>query len=250
METDQNSIPQEQSMVEQQPLPQETEQQAAEPTQKHDQQASTTAPELQQPQEKHNAANIRFLREKAEMADRYKQERDELLQYVQRQNPQYQQQPTPPKDSLGLGIGEDELAEGKHISKVAKRVEELEQQVLEAKLRAKYTDFDSVLSAENIKSLSTTYPEIAATLNADPNLYTKAASTYQMIKRLGIVADDPYAQERNIAQLNAAKPRPLTSVSPQQGDSPMSKANAFANGLTDDLRKQLLKEMAEARKNR
>lgn len=36
-------------------------------------------------------------------------------------------------------------------------------------------------------------------------------------------------------------------LSPQQGDSPLSKANAFANGLTEDLKKQLQKEMFEAR---
>ena len=39
-------------------------------------------------------------------------------------------------------------------------------------------------------------------------------------------------------------------MSPQQGDSPLSRANAFANGLTPELRVQLIKEMEEARKNR
>jgi hypothetical protein len=51
------------------------------------------------------------------------------------------------------------------------------------------------------------------------------------------------------AQKNAAKPKPLASVNPQQGDSPLSKANAFANGLTDDLKKQLRKEMEDARRS-
>ena len=50
------------------------------------------------------------------------------------------------------------------------------------------------------------------------------------------------------AVINAQKPRPLTSISPQQGDSPLSKANAFANGLTPELQAQLLKEMKQSMK--
>jgi len=51
-------------------------------------------------------------------------------------------------------------------------------------------------------------------------------------------------------QANTAKPRPLTSVSPQSGESPLSRANAFAEGLTPELKKNLFKEMQEAKKNR
>ena len=61
---------------------------------------------------------------------------------------------------------------------------------------------------------------------------------------------DNYKTDRELAQKNASKPKPLASVSPQQGDSPLSRANAFANGLTNELKAQLRKEMEEARKNR
>ena len=41
----------------------------------------------------------------------------------------------------------------------------------------------------------------------------------------------------------------VTSVSPQEGAAgPLSKANAFADGLTPDLKKQLYQEMIDARK--
>ncbi len=49
-------------------------------------------------------------------------------------------------------------------------------------------------------------------------------------------------------QKNASKPKPLASVNPQQGDSPLSRANAFANGLTEELKDQLRKEMSESRR--
>ena len=70
-----------------------------------------------------------------------------------------------------------------------------------------------------------------------------------MVKQYGLDTPKPnYDAEKAIAQRNAAKPKPLASVSPQQGSSPMSQANAFANGMTKDLKAQLLKEMRDAQK--
>lgn len=70
-----------------------------------------------------------------------------------------------------------------------------------------------------------------------------------MIKNLGIVPQEVPNTEQERVNKNMAKPRPLISASPQQGDSPLSHANAFANGLTDDLKKQLWKEMDQIRRN-
>ena len=62
---------------------------------------------------------------------------------------------------------------------------------------------------------------------------------------------DPVLQnDRARVIKNSAKPRPLASVNPQQGDSPLSKANAFANGeFTEADRKRAWAEMVAARKN-
>ena len=69
-----------------------------------------------------------------------------------------------------------------------------------------------------------------------------------IMKKFGIYREDPHSEDRIRALRNTQKPKPITSVSPQQGDSPLSKANAFANGLTEDLKAQLRKEMAAARR--
>jgi hypothetical protein len=122
----------------------------------------------------------------------------------------------------------------------------------ESRIKSQYPDFDSVVSQENISQLSAQYPEIANAIGSSSDLYSQAVSAYTIIKKLGISPEsntDMYAKDRERAKVNAAKPRPLASVSPQQGDSPLSKANAFANGLTEDLKKQLFKEMVEASKN-
>ena len=183
-------------------------------------------------------------------------ERDELLRQIQAQSATQA-----PQEEEDVNLDADALVEGKHYKKMQAKIKRLEQRLensyqqstqtaVEAKLKAQYPDFDKIVSGENIAQLRDQYPEIAATLHSTADIYSKAVSAYTMIKRLGIAQDDVYQEDRLKAQANAAKPRPLASVSPQQGDSPLSRANAFANGLTDDLKKQLHKEMMEAMKNK
>jgi len=232
------------------------EQTLAEPTERSETQQAIVPVQAQPTQEENSLAkNIRALREKAERLER---ERDEAIRYAQ----QFQQQPLQqsPVEDDEIFLKPDELAEGKHLSKVQKQVKKLEQQLkqyeqrstemtAEARLKAQYPDFDKVVSKDNIEMLRMTYPEIAATLQSSPDLYNKAVSAYTMIKKLGIEPQqDLYEKDREMAQRNANKPKPLASLSPQQGESPMSRANAFANGLTDDVKKQLYKEMMELRK--
>jgi len=172
-----------------------------------------------------------------------------------------------PDEDLSLDLDEDALAEGKHLKKVDKRFQKMQreldqykqqaqlaqqqsqQQALQAKLKQQYPDWDQIYNEENIARLQVQEPEIYQALNASSDVYKAGISAYKMIKQMGI--SDPvdiYAQDKARAQANAAKPKTLASISPQQGDSPLSKANAFANGLTDELRKQMLKEMNDARR--
>lgn len=164
-----------------------------------------------------------------------------------------------PEEDLSYKVDDDALVEGKHLSKVDKKIRKLEQQLqqyqqqtalsaTEIRLKTQYTDFDEVVSAENVEVLRRQYPELAVSINANPDMYSKAVSAYTMIKKLGIAqVPDTFEGDKQQAQKNAMKPRPLSSVSPQQGDSPLSRANAFASGLTPELKNQLLKEMNQFR---
>jgi hypothetical protein len=194
--------------------------------------------------------NFKQLRKKAEQVAK---ERDEALARLRDYEERIKQSSPPESESDEFTMQPDELAEGKHISKVQKQLNKLREEVrvatTEAKLKAQYPDFDSVVSKENILALRDMYPEIAQALNSSPDLYATAASAYTLIKKLGLNANAAqYDAEKKIVQANAAKPKPLASVSPQQGDSPLSRANAFANGLTDELKTQLLREMEQARR--
>lgn len=207
----------------------------------------------QQPAETQGEKHFRNLREKVHRAER---ERDELLRMLQEER---NKKPAVPEEDLSFNIGDDEIAEGKHLSKVQKKINKLEQQVnyyqqqtaqiaTEAKLRVEYPDIESVISPENLRELADKYPAVAKTLDSNNDLYNKAIAAYTMIKNLNIGQPDPYAEDKARAQRNAAKPRTATSISPQQGDTPLSHANAFASGLTPELKQQLWKEMEAAAK--
>lgn len=199
------------------------------------------------------ARNMRALREKSERAER---ERDEYARRLQELESKKQV-----IEEEEYRLGPDDIAEGKHLSaqdrkikKLEKRLEEQQQQatlmLAESRLKTQYPDFDKVVTKQNIESLRDMYPEIAQTLTASSDLYATGVSAYTMIKKLGIEVEDVYQAEKAIAHKNAAKPRPLASVAPQQGDSPLTKANAFASpgNFSPELAEQLRKEMFEVRK--
>lgn len=203
---------------------------------------------------------VKQLKEKAE------RERDEALRRAAELETRltgYQAPQVQPEEDYSINLGNDELVEGKHISKMDKKVDskikaleeklkryetQSSQSFVEAKLKMEYPDIEKVVTKENIEILSMQEPDIAATIQDSQDLYKKAVTAYKLIKKFGIQTDDNYHQDRVRAQENSSKPRPLTSIAPQQGNSPLSHANAFANGLTDELRAQLLKEMMEARR--
>lgn len=214
--------------------------------------------------------NWRRLREKQQLIER---ERDEARQRLKDLEEKYKQQPQEPvqkagqqelmarKQSLMDQINDDDFIEGKTLKKLYKELEDTKSQLqqyhqatsemaITNRLHAQYPDFDRVVNEQNIKLLRDMYPEIASTVeNSTSDLYNKALSAYTMIKRFGLYEDADYAKDRERAQKNAQKPRPLASVSPQQGDTPLSHANQFADGLTDELKKKLRRELYESRKN-
>jgi len=205
-------------------------------------------------EDSYQARNFRELREKSQ---RIQQERDEALRRLQEieQAKAAAQQPEEPEYSLNP----DDLVEGKHLSKYDKKMNALEKQLkayqqqsqevaVEAKVKAKFNDFDKVVTPDTIAALKAEHPEIAETIVANKNLYSQAVSAYTMIKNLNIYQEEKNQHEKQLIQQNSAKPRSVASVSPQQGNSPLSRANAFAEGLTPELKEQMLKEMQQARK--
>jgi hypothetical protein len=204
-------------------------------------------------EETRQAKNFRTIKEKAERAER---ERDELARRIQEMEAS-RQQPAPENE---LGIDNDSYVEGKHIKPIHQEVRKLQEQLkqyqqqsslaaAEIKLKATYPDFDSVVSKENIELLNDLDPEMAETIkSSSAGIYSKAVAAYKAIKNAGIVTEKNYDAEKRKIQENAAKPRSLASINPQSGDSPLSKAHAFTDTITEEEKKSLYKEMLESRK--
>lgn len=200
--------------------------------------------------------NFAALREKALKAER---ERDEALRYVREMETKKQQQVEP--EDIDFSLGDDEIAEGKHLKTVAQQIKHLKNELkkykqesltstVETKIRSQYPDFDNVVSKENLESLRNLHPEIVQTLMTATDPYSQAASAYTIIKKLGIDNQGSYEMDKLRVQTNAQKPKPLSSIATQQGGKgALSHANAFAGGLTKELQAQLLKEMQESRKS-
>lgn len=227
--------------------------------------------EIQQvPQQKFknekDAQNHRALREARERAewerDTIKAQMLEMQKAMQMGSsaPMQKQQEQQEIDDFNFDVADDALLEGKDAKRLVQEIQRVKKQLkqygsqsqetaIEAKIRATYPDFGSVVSQENVARLNQEYPEIAQTLKDTPDLWNKASAAYSIMKKFGIHKDMTYEEDKMKAIKNAQKPRPVASVNPQQGDSPLSKANAFANGLNKDLQKQLLEEMRLARKN-
>jgi hypothetical protein len=220
------------------------------------QEAQPTEPEVpkEAPSESVQQTNFRTLKQEKERIER---ERNEALWKIKEYEALQKNQVTPKEEDFN--ISPDELVEGKHFKKMYDQNKRLEaevealksrvtEDVAEARIRSRFPDFYTVVTTDNVEALRQTDPEILDSINDGRDLYKKAVAIYKAIQTMG-TKSLLTEQDKKKVQENAAKPRPMASVSPQQGESPLSHANAFANGLTPELKKQLLKEMNEARRN-
>jgi chromosome segregation ATPase len=114
------------------------------------------------------------------------------------------------------------------------------------RLRAKYTDFDEVVTPENIEYLKTNNAALAKALGRlqdDP--YEQGLAAYDALKTTEWYKQRHTMHDKAKVETNSKKPMSVQSVRKQGA---LSEANTFANGLTPELKKQLLKEMADSRK--
>jgi hypothetical protein len=206
-------------------------------------------------QETAQQSNFKALREQARQLELEKAE-------LARQLSAYQQQQQQKQESYEQedNIDPDALVEGKHLTRYAKKIKHLEEELekqrrhtvestAELQLRARYSDFDAIVNTDNLEMLKLTYPELAQTIYNNPDLYTKGSSAYTIIKQMGIAQNTLSDRQKERVEANLAKPRPLASIASAQGNnSPLQRANAFENGLTEDVQKQLWRETVECMK--
>jgi len=214
-------------------------------------------------QETYQQKNFRELREEnerqAKLREQAERERDEAIAYAKQFQKEYDQYNEPIVDDdyndISLSIGEDELAEGKHIKALMNKVEKLENKLYqtqqnsyaisaETMVRNKYPDFDSVVTKESLQALRREHPELADSLQSNPDIYKQAVAAYKLIQKFGKAPT--YNNSKDVIKTNSIKPRPLSSISSQQGNTPLSHANTFSQSLTEEMKEQYRRKMEEA----
>lgn len=117
---------------------------------------------------------------------------------------------------------------------------------VEERVKSKFSDFDEIVTRENIEYLRKQDPELAETLSYNPDPYKQAVAVYNTLKRMGVNGEKSKAPlEREKALKNSQKPLSVNAIAK---NSAIGNVHLFENGLTPELKSQLRKEMEECRK--
>jgi hypothetical protein len=176
----------------------------------------------------------------------------QTLKELRHENQLLRQQIQAPRESIPQEPeGEDEpyvtpQRFKRQIEDLEKRLKVKEAESSEDRVRAKYSDYDEVVTEENIEYLKQNDPELAQSIRAlseDP--YKQALAAYKLLKKTDYHMGKQTRKDQEQMDMNSKKPVSVQAVRKQ---GVLSEANRFANGLTPELKKALLKEMQDARK--
>jgi hypothetical protein len=239
------------------PQPEVTEQQPTE------QQAQQAKEEVKQ-QESQKETNFRLLRERAEQAERRALELERMIQANMSQN-QPSQKMQVEEDDDDLGISDDTYIEGKHLKKYVKSLkqelkntrkqfEEYNQKTTldqaEMRLKGQFTDFDSVVSRENLEKLASAKPALYRSIMATNDIYDRGYTAYEMIKASGLIGE-PYTQTDKKLEENKSKPRSAANAGPQTAETPLVRVGDYDRRvLTEERKEQLRRQVEEAKRLR
>ena len=226
-------------------------------------------PTVQQKKSKDLNENLREIRLAKERSDKRAEELTNKIIKMQEEQLKVQQllvqqQQQPKQQTVAAKEWYDELppedlTENKHIQRMAQDMRSMKAQLEEqrqitlkqqqeardaaavARAKSQYPDMDKVVNKETIDALIELYPTEALEIESIPNKYTQSVLAYTTIKNLGIykpaentVKKPAYESDILRAKVNAAKPRPMASINPQQGESPLSQVNGFVDGYASE----------------
>ncbi len=160
--------------------------------------------------------------------------------------------PTPPPEEDVLStLEKDDIITVEQAERLAaKKAEELINQTLAKRERAslpdrtrkQYSDFDSIMTEENIKKLETEEPGLADACAKATNPWE---ATYKILKKFVTPANDEKIKKAE-EKLNDNYARPASSNSVGR-KGPLADANAWANASKDELYKEMMQAAKKAR---
>lgn len=191
--------------------------------------------------------NWREARRKMQELERKSEEQAETIRRLQKQ-------PSNPVEEDELAkLADDDIITAKQARSLAQKmarqvaeetVRQREAATVDERLKNRFSDYDEVVTKDNIELLKQQDPELAQSLYAmqhDP--YAQAVAAYKMLKKTGIGDMAKNQPQKAKAIENSKKPVSVQSVTKS---SAIGNVHNFENGLTPELRKQLQKEMADS----
>lgn len=179
---------------------------------------------------------------------------EEMLRAQTQQQPQEEHEYT---------VADDAILEGKDFNKLNKQQkrareedrrrydEELQKtqaMVIEQRLMLEHPDYLQVMTSENLAKLERTKPHLARAIMSTKDPYDMRKTTFEAIKDYVIKEENKElelkAQQEKIAK-NQARAIPTTSGVANPSGSPLTKAHAYATGLTDERKKEIWEEAAK-----
>ena len=190
------------------------------------------------------AESIRALREQRDAAER---KAAEYERYIQQNMSQQQTTKMQLHEEDDMDISDDTYVEGKHLKKYIKKLEkklesnekrfsEYNETNAEMRLKSQFNDFDNVVTHDNLRKLQQQKPALYRTILANPDLYDKGYTAYELIKNSGIASNNNNDYEdvdRRVAQ-NQSKPRSASNVAPQVSESPLGEVTNIGRRIISE----------------
>ena len=217
-------------------------------------------PAQQSVKESSKESNLRILRERAEAAERRALELERMIQN--------QNEPKPISHTTNedddIDIPDDSYVEGrqvkKYINNLKRQVKATQEQFdkynqqnsltqAEIRLKSQFSDFDNVVSKENIQKLAELKPALHRTIFANNDIYDRGYAAYELIKSSGILPTGNESIDRKLEE-NKSKPRSMATASPQTSNTPLTRVGDYDRRvLTEERKDQLRRQVEEAKRN-
>lgn len=186
--------------------------------------------------------------------DRNWREMRKKLEYYEQRLEEFEKKSSKVEAEEELNISDDDIVTAKDVKKLAKKMaKELYEQekvrfqaeTAEERLRSKYSDFDDVVSEENVRKLIKQEPELAKVLRSTSDPFAKGVAAYKYIRAME--KDSPAYVEKQTIRQNLQKPKTTTALR----ESGLDHAEEFASGrMSHEMRQKLYEEMRAAQGRR
>lgn len=192
--------------------------------------------------------NFRALERKAQDAEKRALEMEQQFQNLKSSlvnaiNPAPQQEES-------LNLADEDLVEWRHVKKGARDIareefhklkDEWERQSLPERAKARFSDFEQVVTEESIKKLQQEHPDMAQMLSKAPDPFS---ATYKVLKQFYGKQKLEKEQEEELEKINSNSDKPTLINS--SSSVALKNAASFAKKSKDQLYKEMMQYASRA----